>query len=170
MFPPFISLSLSLYPSLYLSLSVGLSLSLCPSVTLSVSFSLSLSLSLPLSLSLCLSLSLSLSFSLSFFLSLHLSLSLSLAICFFLIFSFLTPISTFLFDIFQSSSNHFFYLSFFFPFLFRSTPSSLSAFLVQSVTPSIQDNDISKDERARRELKQMYMQKVIHYFLTATFL
>ena len=53
-------------------------------------------------------------------------------------------------------------------FFVRSTPLGLSAFLVQAVTPSTLDADISKEEKARREMKQMYMQKPIFYFLTAS--
>jgi hypothetical protein len=41
---------------------------------------------------------------------------------------------------------------------------------VQAITPTTLDPEISREERSRRELKQMYMQKVVRYFLTTTIL
>jgi hypothetical protein len=63
-----------------------------------------------------------------------------------------------------------FVLIFYVWYTLRSTPASLSAFLVQAITPTTLDPEISREERSRRELKQMYMQKVVRYFLTTTIL
>jgi hypothetical protein len=41
---------------------------------------------------------------------------------------------------------------------------------VQAITPNILDSEINREERSRRELKQVYMQKVVRYFLTTTIL
>lgn len=68
-------------------------------------------------------------------------------------------------------SSHYCFISFHITYSFfstnRSTSSTLSAYLVNAITPTALEPDISRDEKIRRDQRQVYMQKAVRYFLTA---
>ena len=69
-------------------------------------------------------------------------------------------------------SSYYFFISFHITYSFfstnRSTSSTLSAYLVNAITPTALEPDISRDEKIRRDQRQVFMQKAVRYFLTTT--